>query len=543
MQTVWASRSIAYGMRMSQKDHAIRERPEAEAATIDNLVKRARAGSIRMPRFQRTFRWNAQDVSSLFDSIWRGYPIGSLLLWERGAPAESVSFGSFHVAEAPQMEDALWVVDGQQRLTTLVATLTRHEDLAPAFELYFDLEGGGFVRRGVRREPLPHWLALNVVLDTSQLLDRLLKLREEGLDQDAVERARELASRIGDYRVPLSIVRTTDEQVLREIFHRTNSAGHRMTSAEVFRALHAALEPGDPGDFRTLVDEVGSLGFGAPTEDVIVRCVLAVRGGDIYRSFEDEFAIGEDPAEAFRNTSDALARAFVFMREDASIPHLRALPYIGVLPILARFFALHPDPNPRTRNLLRRWIWRGSMAWGRDVGELRRAVQVVSDNEQESIARLLQSLEVAAAVEIDLDAVQLNKAATKMNIALLASLQPLDLRDGSPVDVGDLLETASSEALLEVVAKTEPRLAGRLLHPAVDEGDIGSLLVAASPEVLDSHAIPERAVQALLADAPGEFASLRATYLRERLREERERLAEPEASDRPPLSTLVLTDP
>jgi hypothetical protein len=529
-------------MTMSQKDLAIRERPQAEAITVDNLVKRARAGAIRMPRFQRAFRWSAQDVSSLFDSIWLGYPIGSLLLWERPAPAESVAFESFVVPEAGQMQEAQWVVDGQQRLTTLVATLTEHEHPDPAFELYFDLETGEFVRRGARRIPALPWLALNVVLDTSELLDRLLQLREQGLDQEAVERARELASRVGDYRVPLSIVRTEDERVLREIFRRTNSAGHRMTSAEVFRALHAALEPGDPGDFKTLVDEVGSMGYGAPTEDVVVRCVLAVRGGDIYRSFEGEFAASEDPAVAFKDTSAALARAFAFMREEASIPHLRALPYIGVLPILTRFFALHPDPHPRTRNLLRRWIWRGSTAWGRDVGELRRAVQVVNDDEQESILSLLRSLNAAATVEIDLDAVQLNKAATKMNIALLASLQPLDLRDGSPIDVGELLETAGSEALLEVVADAEPRLAGRLLHPTAGESDIGSLLVQASPRALASHAIPADAVQALLTDAPNEFASLRATHLRGRLREERERLAEPEASDHPPLSALVVSD-
>ncbi len=530
-------------MRMSQSDLVIRERPQAEAATIDGLVKRAREGDIRMPRFQRAFRWDGQDVSSLFDSIWRGFPIGSLLLWERAAPAESVSFGSLTVENAGARRDARWIVDGQQRLTTLVATLTEHDDPAPAFELYFALDEGVFVRRGARHAPPTHWLPLNVVLDTNRLLDRLLQLREEGLEPQAIDRARELASVIGDYRVPLSIVRTDDEKVLREIFHRTNSAGHRMTTAEVFRALHAALNPGDPGDFRTLVDEVGAMGFGAPTEDIVVRCVLAVRGGDIYRSFEKEFAPDEDPAEAFRLTSAALAHVFGFMREDASIPHLRALPYIGVLPILTRFFALHPDPHPRTRNLLRRWIWRGSMAWGRDVGALRRAVQDVTDDEQESIANLLRGLNPAGPLEVDLDAVQLNKAATKMNIALLTSLRPLDLRDGSPIDVGDLLETAGSEALLEILAPASPRLAGRLLHPVLDESDFGVLAVNATPEMLASHAIPEIAIDALMADDPEGFARLRGEHLEKRLREERVRLAEPEADDRPPLSTLAVADP
>ncbi len=338
-------------------------------------------------------------------------------------------------------------------------------------------------------------------------------------------------------------MRSDDEQVLREIFHRTNTAGHRMTAAEVFRALHAALNPGDPGDFRTLVDEVGAMGFGAPTEDILVRCVLAVRGGDVYRSFEKEFGPGDDPAKAFRRTSTALAHVFGFMREDASIPHLRALPYVGVLPILTRLFALHPDPHPRTRNLLRRWIWRGSMAWGRDVGALRRAVMDVTDDEQESIARLLHGVDPHAPLEVDLDAVQLNKAATKMNIALLASLGPLDLRDGSAIDVGDLLETAGAEALLEVVAPVAPRLAGRLLHPAFDESELGVLLKEATPEMLVSHAIPDGATETLLNGESEQFAALRGEHLNKRLREERVRLAEPDADDRPPLAALAVADP
>jgi hypothetical protein len=119
---------MTYRVDMRQNELVIRERPQAEVLTIDGLVKRARQGDFRMPRFQRAFRWNAQDVNSLFDSIWRGFPIGSLLLWDRPAPTGEVSFGSFTVEQAAAMTNAQWVVDGQQRLTALVATLTEHDD-------------------------------------------------------------------------------------------------------------------------------------------------------------------------------------------------------------------------------------------------------------------------------------------------------------------------------------------------------------------------------------------------------------------------------
>lgn len=516
--------------------------PEAEVKRLSDLVELARDGAVRMPRFQRGFRWDHRDVDALFDSVQRGFPIGSLLFWRRAAPADDVKFESFAVNASAQ-DRAFWVVDGQQRLTSLVATLTRHENAAPQFELYFDLTNERFVRRGQRRVTPIDWLPLDLILDTSALLDDLIERREEGLDELGLSRARDLASTVAEYRVPLSIVETEDEAVLREIFHRMNSGGHKITAAEVFRALHAAFDPGSAGDLKTLLDTVNSQGFGSLRDDTVLRCVLAVRGGDVYRDFEREFKTGEDPAEAFDKTAKAIERVFSFLREDASIPHARALPYNGVLPILTRFFALHPQPEPRNRNLLRRWVWRGSMAWGRDVGALRQAVHDVDDDELGSVQRLLKGVEGGETSRVDLDAVQLNKAATKMNLALLSSLAPRDLRDGDIADVAVLLDTAGPDALLAVVTPSVPQLAGRMLHPDIDFSDLPSLLKDASPEVRASHAIPDAAVDALVDGRADDFVAIRASHLQSRLDEERRRLAEPDADDRGPLKSLLIPDP
>lgn len=526
---------------MPERPASLLERPAAEARSISELASAALKGEMRMPPFQRGFRWDERDVRDLFDSIWRGFPIGSLLLWERSAPAATVHFGSLAI-DAPSRDRALWVVDGQHRLTALVATLVEHKNPDPAFELYFDLEEETFVRRGGRRTTPTHWLPLSVALDTNRFLERLGELREEGLDDAAVSRAREVAGIISEYKIPLAIVRSDDERVLREIFHRVNSAGRRMTAAEVFRALHAALGEGDPGDLRSLVDEIGALGFGAPREDTVLRCVLAVRGGDVYRSFEHEFDHGADAAATFRTTAETMTRVFFFLRNDASIPHLRALPYIGVLPILTRFFALHPEPHPRSRNLLRRWLWRGSNAWGRDVGALRRAVQEVDDDEHASIAKLLHRIGMSGPPDIDLNAVQLNKAAAKMNIALLSSLHPRNLRDGEPVDVGALLDDDGSQALLEIVPDSVPQLAGRLLHGAVDDEIVAPMLLNASSSILKSHAITPKAIDALRTNDAREFVTARARELDRRLSDRRDQLAEPSADDHPPLAALVVED-
>src|ERR1700716_3494984 len=97
-------------------------RPEADTETVVELVEMVRRGAVRVPSFQRPLRWKAGDVVALFDSVYQGYPIGSFLLRKGKAEAARVRIGPLRI-DAPETHSALWVVDGQQRLTALAAGL------------------------------------------------------------------------------------------------------------------------------------------------------------------------------------------------------------------------------------------------------------------------------------------------------------------------------------------------------------------------------------------------------------------------------------
>ncbi|MGZ8750833.1 MAG: DUF262 domain-containing protein, partial [Pseudonocardia sp.] len=100
-----------------------------ENVTPARLVELVLSGRIRLPSFQRDYRWRPGDVESLFDSVLRRYPIGNLLLWERPAPADRIALGPL-VLDVPESDRALWVVDGQQRITSLVGALTAPEGVS-----------------------------------------------------------------------------------------------------------------------------------------------------------------------------------------------------------------------------------------------------------------------------------------------------------------------------------------------------------------------------------------------------------------------------
>jgi hypothetical protein len=97
-------------------------RPNAITYDLEELVEKAWAGQVRIPHFQRPFRWGREDVRRLFDSVLKGYPIGSVLLWLRPAPRQELVLGNLRI-DAEATDHALWVVDGQQRITSLANAL------------------------------------------------------------------------------------------------------------------------------------------------------------------------------------------------------------------------------------------------------------------------------------------------------------------------------------------------------------------------------------------------------------------------------------
>lgn len=85
---------------------------------LNSLVKFIELGEIGLPDIQRPFIWNNSKVRDLFDSMYRGYPVGYLLLWQNGL-ADDRTIG----VETKQKPPRLVIVDGQQRLTSLYAVI------------------------------------------------------------------------------------------------------------------------------------------------------------------------------------------------------------------------------------------------------------------------------------------------------------------------------------------------------------------------------------------------------------------------------------
>ena len=119
---------------------------------ITEFIHQLAAGEFLIPTFQRLFIWDPEHISNLWDSIYRCYPVGSILYWKTHTSLHvHRKLGGFYLPDngdaGPIMRS--YILDGQQRATSLVAsyfggTGKVREQFSFDFTLYFDLTRAEF---------------------------------------------------------------------------------------------------------------------------------------------------------------------------------------------------------------------------------------------------------------------------------------------------------------------------------------------------------------------------------------------------------------
>ncbi len=527
-------------------------RPEARAFKVEDLLGELRRGRMRIPSFQRDLQWKRGDAAKLLDSLWRGYPIGTLLFWETSAKAGEVTFGTVHVGGG-ERNDALWVVDGQQRLMSLARVLLAPEPDRDEFALYFDLDEEEFVSPPRDRAADPsRYLPMTEVLESERLMQWVF---QHTIDRpERRERAFTVGKRIREYEIPAYLVRTEREQTLREIFGRTNSSGHPLGVSQVFDALNGARGQSHPASLRQIVSELASMGFGSVEEKLLYRLLRVLQGKDVTEGKGGgPLRLDDADAErAYRETAEAARRVIQFLKKDVGIPRYDLLPYKQPFVLLGKFFHFYPDPGARSRQLLERWVWRGALTGihrGDTVSTRATLDRIVEGSEEVSVQRLLELAKGPPAALPDVNVAFNFRFATGKLLALaILALKPRDLDSGALIDIDqDAGAEEQDFPMPPIIAKhgtangALQSTANRLIHP--HRPRLRQRLVAMrDSEVLASHGIPEAAALALHDGNVDGFLRLRADFLRHHCDLFFARHARWEESDRPSIAALVAED-
>ena len=530
-------------------------RPVAGAESVEDLVARVLRGEVRIPVFQRGIKWDAKNVVELFDSIYRGYPIGSLLLRAAPAQAAQVRIGPL-VIPGEELERALWVVDGQQRLTSLAVGLGRDDEFprvpstSDPFAVYFDPTDETFCSPRTDGQISSSWIPLPRLLDASGLSEWVFTAWSHGHDATLRAVVFEAGKRLREYQVPFYVVETADEAEVRRIFDRVNTSGVRLSGVDVFDALfgHPA---GAPSTIAELAGELESLGMGIPDEQAeVLPSLVALRGLDVTRPFWDH---AREHPEAFQSVAaegaPILRKVLGFLRAHAEIPHLRLLPHSAPMIVLARFFALHPEPNERTQTLLVRWVWRTFFSPVRNALTLRRqGVAVLSaDDEEASVQALLRLVDCSQPPRFVVpEHFHGGTAASRLVLLGLAALKPREITDdhdqrGQLVDLARLEDGFRSVFPGPGRAHRSPANRVLLRGSGAAHAELLALVVShgADHPLLRSHAIDPGAADALCDGDDERFVARRTEAIAAAVDDLATRLAAWERTDRPSIDYLL----
>jgi hypothetical protein len=565
----------------------LERRPEARSYRVRDLVQFVDEGKIRLPSFQRRLCWGPTDRQLLFDSLYRGYPIGTLLLWEHPAPAGQLVLGPV-TRRVSELQDALWVIDGQQRLSTLSACLLLRPD-QPGYEdhaLFFDLEKREVVGPSRSRTAGPRWLPVHRTLSQPDLSTWVM---ENGLAGDPVRSA--LAFKFGDalrdYALPAVIVKTHDERILRQVFERTNTAGKRLRANEVFEALNVGISGERPVSIASFIDELAQLGYGRLEEKHVRYSALVIANQDPTTPTPAKDRRPGALTGAVEGAMEPLRKTLAFLAADAEIPTLALLPYSLPVSALASLFERFPAISERNRQLLVRWVWRGILSGylrGSSVGDVRALHRVTRRTESESQAvqemLALAGSDRPATLPTSLEPLNFARATRKVVLTAMMAQEPINLAlylaDGTRAivsasdltDDGERDESARrsiagrptrQEHVLLTGLKAQPMIlrprsaaesgpltaaiANRLMTPLPDGMDVESvlrvLIDAGAHDVLASHGFDETCISRLRERAPTEqLVSARREALDDRIRVFTERLARWDAGDRPAIEEI-----
>ncbi len=255
---------------------------------IRTLIDRIQTKDIVLPEFQREYVWRLDQAKELMVSLFKEYPIGSILIWETQAPPD---LKGFDAASQRQRGTYQVILDGQQRLTALYMLL---KDGPPPFyketeiendprQLYFNLRTGEFryyqvslmkldkawvsVREIFSGEVDAAGIAMEMAPDSTEEIKRLVS---------AFSKTHQRLLNIAERDFPdLSVPTTASVDDAIDVFDRVNSQGTKLTEAELALAHISGRWTTARREMKKLIEQLSDKGFIFDLS-FMVRCLTAV---------------------------------------------------------------------------------------------------------------------------------------------------------------------------------------------------------------------------------------------------------------------------
>lgn len=337
--------------------------PKPGTLLYSNMLNDIETGKIKIPQFQRKFVWDPEQTASLIDSILKGYPIGTFIIWETDERLRSVrNLGGADLPETPLGARVQYVLDGQQRMTSIYvalkgASLVAEDGLRVDYRnMFIDLKAAmdeQIVVIEIDEKEESRYIS---VFDLLNAKTRWLSEHYTTEELDLIDTYKDA---IKTYQFPKIDVIDAPIDVATEIFTRINVTGKPLSLFEIMVAkTYDAEKDFDLSEkYSQLMDELSEVDYGTISESTVLQTIAVILVSDctrkrILRLEKNAFIEVWDKAE------NAIKAAVDYFRTSYRIPVLQLLPYDSLIVPFAYYFYHHKDkPLDDQRQFLEDYFW------------------------------------------------------------------------------------------------------------------------------------------------------------------------------------------
>ncbi|MBD2041011.1 DUF262 domain-containing protein [Microcoleus sp. FACHB-672] len=432
--------------------------------SIKELINDLERGRIRIPSFQRGFVWEPSRVSYFIDSIYKGFPFGSVLLWRTRNPLRTErNLGPYKLHDNDPEYPIDYVLDGQQRITSIFGifqnSLTAEDgEKTDWTHLFFELNSKEsvpfqYLEDYTNYDPTK-FFPLKYVFDAPKYRQVTRKL-----DEIIAQQIDDLVDRFNTARIPVERFENEERKYVATVFERINRQGVELDTFQLLSVWNWSEDFDLQEKFRDLAEELEPFGFKQVGSDLLLKCCSAV----VMNSADPEDFL-ELPGSAVREKFDeihtGIFRAIDFLKDELNVFSLKLLPMENILAVLSSFFASsqkQPPPVPHEQyQAIKRWFWRacfsqryargGAKSTDVDLAE----VQNLKAGKPHKLENFDVSLETRFFLE---NSFRMGSVATKTFILLLAQEKPLNFISGTKISLEDVLSQGNRKEFHHIFPK------------------------------------------------------------------------------------------
>ena len=330
----------------------------------NTLIANIEQGIVKIPQFQRKFVWSIEQTAKLLDSILKGYPIGSFILWETKERLRSIrDIGNIQLPEPPEGYIVQYVLDGQQRMTSLYvsmigAKITGDDKRTIDYsEIYVDFEAASdeeIVITDIGGRNMGELIKFTDLLNGGYKMFAKYPTYGEKLER--------YSNAFKTYLFSTILIKDAPIDIATEIFTRINVGGKPLSVFEIMVAkTYDSVRNFDLSEkYDALMEHLQSsnCNYDTISSSTILQAVSVCLTKEcskkqILKLNKDDFI------NIWDKVISALESAVDYFRSFYRIPVSQLLPYDSLLVPFTYFFFHHKDiPLDQKQDFLQDYFWR-----------------------------------------------------------------------------------------------------------------------------------------------------------------------------------------